>query len=41
MDDTSITVGDAGAFLVGVIGPASKAEIGALMRLIGDPRGRT
>jgi anti-sigma factor RsiW len=41
MDDTSITVGDAGAFLVGVIGPASKAEIEALMRLIGDPRGRT
>jgi anti-sigma factor RsiW len=41
MDDTSITVGDTGAFLIGVIGPASKAELEALMRLIGGPLGKT
>ena len=40
MDDTSITVGDAGAFLIGVIGPASQAELDALMQLIGDPRAK-
>jgi anti-sigma factor RsiW len=40
MDDTSITLGDAGAFLLGVIGPASQAELDALMQLIGDPRAK-